>query len=246
MKEIWKPIEGYEGYYEISTLGNVCSLARVVNCNGHPRKTDRFILCPMVDRFGYLKVQLHKNGDVKTIKIHRLVAKAFIPNENGYRCINHKDENKRNNCVDNLEWCTHKYNTNYGTGIRRGVEKRVKPICQYDKHGNLIAHYNSIGEASKKTGICSSGIGQCCSGNKKYSVVGGYIWRFETDGILKVIPKDTSVMKLSKSGVLIATYDSIQEASIKNNILRTSIYNCLVGRSKSAGGYIWKRKTEKL
>jgi hypothetical protein len=246
MTEIWKPITGYEGYYEVSNLGNVRSIARVVNCNGHPKQTETFVLLPLIDRQGYYKIQLHKDGNVKTFKVHRLVAMAFLPNDNHYRCINHKDEDKGNNCVTNLEWCTHKYNTNYGTGIRRRVEKQRKAVVKYDSQGNKIARYNSIGEASKKTGICGSGIGQCCSGNKKYSVVGGFIWRFEKDGIPKTLPKDTRVLKLSLSGNIIATYNSVAEATSKNNILRTSIYNCLAGRSKSAGGYIWKRKTEAL
>lgn len=246
MKEIWKPIKGYEGYYEVSNLGNLRSMERIVKCNGYPKQTKTSLLLPLIDRQGYYYIQLHKEGKVKTFKVHRLVAMAFLPNDNHYKYINHKDENKGNNCVENLEWCTAKYNINYGTGIQRRVAKQMKAVVQFDKQGNKIARYNSIGEASKITGICGSGIGQCCSGNKKYSVVGGYLWRFANDKTPITLPKDTSVMKLSKSGNIIATYNSVAEAASRNSILVTSIHNCIVGRSKSAGGYIWKRKTGTL
>ena len=100
--EIWKEIEGYAGLYEVSNCGNIRSLK-------FGRK-----LNPVVNSSGYKLISLSKEGKRKSFSVHRLVAEAFIPNYNNYPCINHKDENKTNNQVSNLEWCTQKYNCNYG------------------------------------------------------------------------------------------------------------------------------------
>lgn len=106
MKEVWKDIKGYEGLYQVSNLGNVKSL----------KFNKEKILIPLFDK-NYLFIQLWKNGKYKRYKVHRLVAEAFIPNTNEYSCVNHKDENKQNNCVDNLEWCTNQYNIEYSQAI---------------------------------------------------------------------------------------------------------------------------------
>lgn len=101
--EIWKAIEGYEGLYEVSNLGNVKSLRSGI------------ILKQQKNADGYCHVSLCRKKEVKTVLIHRLVAKAFLSNPENYNEVNHKDENKANNCVENLEWCSHKYNLNYGS-----------------------------------------------------------------------------------------------------------------------------------
>lgn len=117
MEEIWKDIEGYEGLYQVSNLGKVKSL----NYN----KTAKSELLKLrKNTNGYTRVVLYKNRKAKDYQVHRLVAEAFIPNPNNYPIINHKDENKTNNRVDNLEWCTYLYNNTYGTTIERAVEKR--------------------------------------------------------------------------------------------------------------------------
>ena len=107
MEEIWKPVPGYEGLYEASTLGNIRNAinGRVLRQSNH--------------RQGYKLVGLHKDKKLKTHTVHRLIAKAFIENPNGYNEVNHKDENKANNNIENLEWCTRMYNVHYGTGLAR-------------------------------------------------------------------------------------------------------------------------------
>ena len=115
-KEIWKEIKGYEGRYQISSLGRVKSL----NYNKTGKED---ILSPGNIR-GYLHVRLSKEGKSKPFQVHRLVALHFIPNPNNYPEVNHKDENKQNNTVDNLEWCDRKYNCNYGTRTQRSSESR--------------------------------------------------------------------------------------------------------------------------
>ena len=125
-EEIWKPIEGYEGQYEISSYGRVKSLKRPYENNGGIQWTKERILSPGKDKDGYLQVNLHCNGKQHQRKIHRLVAQAFLPNPDNLPMVNHKDEDKTNNNVDNLEWCDHRYNMNYGSCIDRAIETRLK------------------------------------------------------------------------------------------------------------------------
>ena len=117
--EEWKPIIGYEGLYEVSNLGNVQSL-----CAG--RWKVRMIRKPVPDKDGYLTLNIKKNGKYKCVKIHRIVAQAFIPNPHNLPTINHIDEDKKNNRIDNLEWCSHKYNNNY----RGKAQRHNKPVIQ--------------------------------------------------------------------------------------------------------------------
>ena len=119
-KEIWKDVAGYEGLYKVSNKGNVRSVARKDSigrkCGGRTRKH-------FCREGGYPEISLYKDGLRKQKLIHRLVAEAFISNPNDFPEVNHKDENKKNNCVENLEWCTSEYNTNYGTLIERLSKK---------------------------------------------------------------------------------------------------------------------------
>lgn len=116
-KQIWKDIEGYEGLYQVSNTGKVRSL----NYKGTGKKK---IWKYAITVNTYKQIALCKNGEIKYYYIHRLVAQAFIPNPNNYPVVNHKDENKSNNVVWNLEWCTQEYNCNYGTCQRRKSETR--------------------------------------------------------------------------------------------------------------------------
>lgn len=126
-EEIWRDIEGYECLYQVSNLGRIRSLDRYVDrYTNHLIKVFRKgrLLESHLDKDGYLLVTLCKNNKVKLCRVHRLVAEAFIPNPNNYPIINHKDEIKDNNCVENLEWCTHKYNLCYGTRLERLSKSR--------------------------------------------------------------------------------------------------------------------------
>lgn len=117
--EIWKDIKGYEGYYQISSFGRVRGLDRYVKQGDRTIMLKSKILKPRYDSGKYLRVILTKNAIAKGFSIHRLVAQHFIPNPDNLPEVNHKDEKKENNNVDNLEWCTSKYNTNYGTRTER-------------------------------------------------------------------------------------------------------------------------------
>ena len=115
MKELWKDIKGYEGLYMISSYGRVYSFY------------SKDFLTLTENKYGYLQVSLYKNSKKKSFKVHRLVSEAFIPNPDCLSCINHRDEDKTNNKIDNLEWCTYKYNNNYGTkNTRANKTKKIK------------------------------------------------------------------------------------------------------------------------
>ena len=165
--EHWKAIAGYEGLYEVSDLGRVKSL-------WHGKEK---ILKPGKNNFGYLQVVLYKDGHEKTVKIHRLVAEAFIPNAQGLDTVNHKDEVKTNNTVSNLEWMSQKDNNNYGTRNKRITESLSKQVQMFDKStGELLATFPSLMEAERVTGIAHQNISKCCLGKRKS--VGGYVWRY--------------------------------------------------------------------
>ena len=171
--EQWKPITGYEGLYEVSDQGRVKSFKSGKEKMLKPRKT----CC------GYLHVGLCKDGHMKNLLVHRLVAGAFIPNPNNLETVNHKDEVKTNNVVTNLEWMSKRDNLNYGSHNKRSAEaninnpKKSKAVHMLDKStGELLATFPSLREASRVTGIAVQNIRSCCIG--KYKHAGGYIWKY--------------------------------------------------------------------
>lgn len=133
--EIWKPVVGYEGLYEVSNLGRVKSLDRIVKgCYGSIAHKKGKIISSGIGSTGYCIVSLQKDGKGKSFGVHRLVAQAFIPNPDNLPMVNHKDEVKTNNNVENLEWCDCKYNCNYGTGIERCVNTKVERGLVDEEH----------------------------------------------------------------------------------------------------------------
>lgn len=131
--EEWKSIPGYEGLYEISSYGRVKSLDRYVKVKSKSYRLQKGkMLSPIKNKYGYLQVFLCCNGKYKIISVHRLVAEAFIPNPDNLPIINHKDEDKSNNCVENLEWCSHRYNSNYN-GVLKKRSQRMKENGIYEK-----------------------------------------------------------------------------------------------------------------
>lgn len=189
--EVWKSIRGYENIYEVSNLGRVRSLKHIVEQVGNKgtlftRCYDGRVLTQRADIGGYPCVCLSNGSSKKTIQVHKLVAKAFVPNPNNFPQINHKDENKSNNHSDNLEWCTPSYNCNYGTRIDKIIAKTGKTIGQFDKEGNFIRTFPSVSEASRTLGISISSIASMANGRKRVKngkeyerkSVGGFVWRW--------------------------------------------------------------------
>lgn len=193
MKEIWKPVVGYEGYYEVSNLGNVRSLKRKGYKNGNLRQGEKTT--------GYLIVVLYKDGKGTTKSVHRLVAKAFIPNPKNKPQVNHIDSNRKNNKVENLEWVTRAENAQhaYDSGSRVVTEK-VKKHCKemgkkygrknirsinepnqrkvvMMKDGKIIKRFNSLTEGARFVGKDDpSGVWACC--NNRIPTYKGYVWRY--------------------------------------------------------------------
>ena len=171
--EHWKSITGYEGLYEVSDLGRIKSL-------GNYKSRKEKILKPGKNNSGYLQVGLYKDGNLKQLLVHRLVAKAFIPNPQGLETVNHKDEVKTNNVASNLEWMSQKDNNNYGTHNKRVAESLSKKVQMFDKStGELLATFPSLMEAERVTGIDDGNISKCCLG--KIKSAGGYIWKYPSE-----------------------------------------------------------------
>ena len=149
MEEIWKDIEGYEGLYQVSNLGRVRSLGRTIQRRTRWGTTADYsvegkILKILSSSYNACYVHLFDmNGKSTNHKVHRLVAQAFIPNPNNLSDVNHKDENRKNNNVENLEWMSHVDNCNYGTRNERTKAKLSKPVQQLDADGNVVAEYPS-------------------------------------------------------------------------------------------------------
>lgn len=165
--EIYKDIEGYEGLYQVSNLGRVKSLG-----NGDSNASKERILKPYKAKGDYLLVDLHKQGKRKQHLVHRLVAMAFIDNPNNLEQINHRDEDKTNNSIQNLEWCDRKHNINYGTRNQRVAEKLSKQVLCVET--GVI--YPSAHQVERELGFANTYISAVCIG--RYKQAYGYTWRY--------------------------------------------------------------------
>lgn len=174
--EIWKDVVGYEGLYKVSNFGRIKSFPLRSNHNGELIMKNQIIT-------GYKVVSLCKNNKMKLVKVHRLVAIAFIDNPDNKPQVNHIDGNKLNNNVDNLEWVTAQENSIHAfrTGLRnnpQGKENgRSLIVEQIDKDNRLIAEYYGTREAERQTGVYHSSISACCKG--KIQSAGGFKWRYK-------------------------------------------------------------------
>ena len=181
--ETWRPVKGFEGLYEVSDHARVRSLDRWVTQDNNGTLCERIykgkIISQQIDHNGYLSVHISINGKVTGKNVHRLVAEAFVPNPNNLPCINHKDENKRNNLPSNLEWCDYLYNNNYGTRKKRVLLSRGKPIEQLTLDGQHVAFYKNNIEAELKSGgkYKSSNIRAAITKRKRKTAY-GYQWRY--------------------------------------------------------------------
>lgn len=237
-------IQGYEGLYKVNNRGEVLSVRSMK------------LLKAGKNSHGYMNIALTKDGKSKTHKIHRLVAIAFIPNPNNYPYINHKDEDKTNNNVENLEWCTHKYNLNYGTAIERRSKsikenplKQRKAVIQLSLDGKLISEYRSTKEASEKTDIDRRQISRAINHVGKQAH--GFLWVLKENYCKEVDyaklhkeesihPKPKQIAQYTKDGKFIKAWSSITEAHISLGIGFSALSSCLHGKYSHAGGFIWK------
>lgn len=166
-EETWKPIQGFENSYLVSNLGNIWSLRR--NKALRVRKSTR----------GYGLVNLSSRGHMTTHRVHRLVATHFLPNPLNLPEVNHLNENKLDNRVENLEWCDRFRNVNYGDRTTKQKSKVSIPVVQFSPSGTQIAVFPSGIQAARELKISSSGISACCRGKRK--TLGGYKWKYEQE-----------------------------------------------------------------
>lgn len=173
--EQWRPVEGYEELYAVSNFGRVKSLN--YNHTGVEK-----IMKPVKDKDGYLAVNIYRNGQRKMLKVHRLVAIAFIPNQNNLPQVNHKDEDKTNNCASNLEFCNCKYNNIYGTRMEKVTSALSKAVeaSKYPDFRTIELRFASTAEA-ERNGYFSSAVSTCCRGcysANRRNFYKGLFWRY--------------------------------------------------------------------
>ena len=207
MNEIWKDIADYEGFYQVSNFGRVKSLSRYAKCRNGNRSVSENILKPQPNGAGYYTVTLCKNGTIVKHLLHRIIAIAFIPNPNNLPCINHKDANRKNNSITNLEWCTHKYNSNYhickdkqsafminryvtdeswkkscAERLNKYTTQMRKKVCQLDVDNNVIHIWESTLEAEQLGGYIHGNISACANGKRKTHHGYKWVWLNELGG----------------------------------------------------------------
>lgn len=219
-KEYWCEIEGFDGRYSVSTFGRVWNNETNKLLSGSRNKTT-----------GYIRVYLRKCNKGKTYGVHRLVAKAFLPNPKNLPQVNHRDENKLNNRVDNLEYCSAQYNIDYS---------RSKEVVQKDlKTGEVIAVFKSTGEAERQTGVDNASIAHCCNG--KQSSAGGFGWAYTGKGRGKSQFGKKQKYKVEvfnrDTGEVIKTFESMAKTAEYLCVTPTAVRKCCLGIWRSVKGY---------
>ena len=178
--EIWKDIKGYEGLYQVSNMGRIKSIGRYVKKKNSivQRKKEKILKQRVHTRCKYreLTIGLTKDGEIKTLSVHRLVALTFIPNSDNKPQVNHINENPLDNRIDNLEWVTAKENANYGNRNKKIGEANSRPVLQYNLQGELVKRWKSLTEC-ENNGFWHSAISKCCRGQRKTHK--GYIWKYD-------------------------------------------------------------------
>jgi NUMOD4 motif/HNH endonuclease len=222
--ETWKDIEDYEGLYMVSNFGRVKSLDReVIRSDGMKRKVLGKIMKPQKDNMGYLRIRLYENSKGKSFSIHRLVAMAFLSNDENKNIVNHKDGIKTNNFAENLEWCTHKENARHAweTGLsscnenQRNslIERNSKKVYQIDiNSGKIVGEFKSATDASIYANCSSTLIINCC--NLKHDTAKGFRWRYDDnkDVVIKH-KKKKSIVKIDNISKEKVYFKSLTDAS---------------------------------
>lgn len=217
-EEIWKPIQGFEGLYAVSSKGRVMNLksGKVMKNNINPN--------------GYAFVALYKgdNTKPKAVTVHKLVATAFIENTDNLPEVNHIDENKINNDVTNLEWVSASQNQ------RHSAHTKSCRINQLTLDGEFIRTWESSEQIKRELGFNQGNIIQCCKRNKNYSHVGGFKWQYADPSQQRKYNRP--VAALTMDGEFVAEYKSAAEAARSLKIRVNSIHYCLNGTYKSTNG----------
>jgi hypothetical protein len=180
--EIWRDIPNYEGLYQASNLGRIRSLPReweqkhYSGINSHYNKESQIMKLCEYNKNGYLYISLTKNKKAKKHLVHRLIAETFLIRRNNENYINHLDCDKKNNKLDNLEWCTQSHNIQYAYDNNTKIPPHMRKIKRFDLKNNYIDEFISLQEAERKTKIKASNISKCCRGQRNQA--GGYKWQY--------------------------------------------------------------------
>lgn len=216
-------------YYMISTYGRLKSIDRTrLLYNGHKARIIGKIKKATLSKKGYYSYSLNFDGKRINRRINRMVAEMFIDNPNNYSEVNHKDENTLNNRVDNLEWCSHVYNINYGTRTIRAMKSASKSIEQYNLNGKFIKEWDSLANASRTLNISRGTLCSCLKGDIKSC--GGYQWKYkDSDKIIHTYNSHIKIRKVVQLDVndnVINIYDNLHDAERKTGVWMTQIRKC--------------------
>ena len=228
--------------YEVSDKGRVFA----TDYHGSGQRKE---LAYVDDGYGYYHVCIHIDGKQLTPTVHSMVCECFLGERNG-RSINHKDEDKHNNAVDNLEYCTVAHNNCHGTRIERvskalrNSPKLSRPCSQYTMSGELVRSFPSVKEAERQTGFHN--VWSSCTG--QYNQCGGFVWRFGNAEHVDVVIENhrlnnslsTKVGQFDKSGNLLRVFPSMNEAGRVLGMPVPNIVDCCKGRRKTARGFVWR------
>lgn len=239
--EIWKPVK---------SLNSICKTKEFyANQYGHIKIVNQVRRQYAIYRSfnhnsrGYARICTRINEKTKNFSIHRLVAEAWIPNPNNLPFINHKDQNKSNNEISNLEWCNNKYNSTYMDARIRAGRSNRKYILQYDLEGNFIARHFGLVECAKNTNCSKSDVSNCCKG--RVFQAKGNIFIYEKNGFpleyYLAGKRHWKVLQYDANGI-VNTFDTIRQAAICTGIDDSSICKVLNNQMNTAGGYIWRYK----
>lgn len=237
--ETWKDIKGYEGKYQVSNKGRIKSLSRAIPHLGSFRIIPERIMTQHVSSTnGYYMVSLCKDNKYEWMLVHRIVATAFIPNPNNFPYINHKDEIKTHNNVENLEWCTPSYNMNYSNVREKQIDAISKEVEQYDFDGKFIKRYKNCCEAGKELDVHPSVIRRCCTG--EIGSTKGFIWKY-TNEVKKrnTKPRLRRVCQYDTNGNMVKLWASIKEAADALGCNCSGIISCCKGRRNKCNNYKW-------
>lgn len=251
--EVWKEAAGFVGLYLVSNYGRVKTLPRKIPCKGRYgqnsyRTVKEKIKACLNNGRGYLLVDLSVNNKSTRKYVHRLVAETFLPNPLGYPQVNHKDEDKSNNSVCNLEWCTAAYNNRYGTAKSRARETKEKNgklrgVDVYDTKGNFLRHYICAYDM-EKDGLNRRAAYAVCDGRNRSHK--GLVFRYHGEpfsyrNINKTDKRPKPVYKYDLNGKLVAEYVSIKHAEKENGFGRNYLYSCSYANTRSPiiDGYIY-------
>ena len=255
-KEIWKPLEGFDGLYEVSNMGKVRSLKRKIDApyliNQQKKSVGGIILKPTIDKDGYERVNIHTATKRKNFYVHVAVAKAFIPNEQNKPFIDHINCNRRDNRTCNLRWVTAKENQNNLLTRQHLKKGKEKTVVMYDLCNTPIKAFHSAKMASFILGCSIGHLQQAC---RKNGIFKSYKWAYAEspsddlfDAPIPFMKKQRikAIEQVNADGEKIACFPNIREAARKYGFSEGHLNDAIHGKIKMAYGFIWRYEEDAL